>query len=99
VGNNQATQSRLLDKYLLTANETIVALRSAAAADQWPQAGELAHKLKSSSRSVGAMRLGALCEALEREGRAGSPGSCQALVALVIQGFSEVEGRIKSRPV
>jgi len=96
VGDNQATQTRLLDKYLLTAGETMVGLRNAASAQQWPQAGELAHKLKSSSRSVGAMRLGALCEALEREGRAGSPGTCQALVALVIQGFSEVEARIRT---
>jgi hypothetical protein len=85
------------DKYLLTAGETITGLRDAASAAHWPQASELAHKLKSSSRSVGAMRLGALCEALEREGRAGSPGTCQALVALVIQGFSEVETRIRSR--
>jgi CheY-like chemotaxis protein/HPt (histidine-containing phosphotransfer) domain-containing protein len=97
VGDNQATQTRLLDKYLLTAGETIASLRNAASASQWPQAGELAHKLKSSSRSVGAMRLGALCEALEREGRAGTPGACQALVALVIQGFSEVETRIRPR--
>ena len=99
VGDNQATQTRLLDKYLLTAGETITGLREAASAAHWPQAGELAHKLKSSSRSVGAMRLGALCEALEREGRAGSPGTSQALVALVIQGFSEVETRIRSRAV
>jgi HPt (histidine-containing phosphotransfer) domain-containing protein len=43
-------------------------------------AGALAHKLKSSARSVGALLLGELCEEMERGGKAGDR---EALVMLL----------------
>jgi PAS domain S-box-containing protein len=97
VGDNTATQSRLLDKYLLTANETVTDIRIAAVAEQWLAIVELAHKLKSSSRSVGAMQLGSLCEDLERAGRSSSDSACHALAELVIQGFEAAQTCIKAR--
>lgn len=96
MGDNQATQSRLLDKYLITAGETVAAIRVSASTGAWVAASELAHKLKSSSRSVGAIRLGALCEALEREGRAGAITPCTTLVPLVLQGFDTVQAQIRA---
>lgn len=62
-------------------------LRAAANGD----AGEavmLAHRLKSSSRSVGALPLGRLCAMLEEQG--GAAGSSEALAAMV----SEVVGAL-----
>lgn len=66
VGDNSATQNRLLAKYLTTAETTLQEILQAIEASEWAQASALGHKLKSSSRSVGAMQLGALCEVLER---------------------------------
>jgi HPt (histidine-containing phosphotransfer) domain-containing protein len=42
-------------------------MRRAAAALDWNALGEEAHKFKSSARTIGAIRLGELCEALERD--------------------------------
>ena len=97
VGDNQATQKRLLDKYLNTAQETVTGMRISAAGADWAQASELAHKLKSSSRSVGAMRLGALCEALERQGRIGAADACATLVPQVLQEFEVVQALVRAR--
>jgi len=66
VGDNPATKSHLLAKYLATAEATLQGILQAIQGHQWALAAALGHKLKSSSRSVGAMQLGALCEALER---------------------------------
>jgi HPt (histidine-containing phosphotransfer) domain-containing protein len=56
----------------------------------------LAHKLKSSSRSVGAMRLGGLCEALEHAGRSGDDTRCNALTEAVQSAFAEVDALISA---
>jgi CheY-like chemotaxis protein len=68
LGNNPATLSRLLAKYLATAGDTLRETLQAIQGQDWATAAALGHKLKSSSRSAGAMQLGALCEALERAG-------------------------------
>jgi HPt (histidine-containing phosphotransfer) domain-containing protein len=91
VGSHLEAQDRLLKKYLLTAAATVTAMQAAAVAEQWQSIAQLAHKLKSSSRSVGAMRLGSLCEAIEPAGSAGSAGACRSLAALVVQAFDEAQ--------
>jgi CheY-like chemotaxis protein/HPt (histidine-containing phosphotransfer) domain-containing protein len=96
VGDNQAAHARLLDKYLLTAGETLATLRSCANACQWTGVADQAHKLKSSSRSVGAMQLGALCETLERAGRGSSGDQCATLVQSVEQCFAQVQSQISA---
>jgi CheY-like chemotaxis protein len=96
VGDNQAAHARLLDKYLLTAGETLATLRSCADASQWTSAADQAHKLKSSSRSVGAMQLGALCESLERAGRGSGGDQCATLVQSVEQCFAQVRSQISA---
>ncbi|MDO8707033.1 MAG: Hpt domain-containing protein, partial [Sulfuricaulis sp.] len=52
-------------------------------------AGAHAHKLKSSSRSVGALALGELCAAMEK---AGKDGDTAALAALLPQFEQELAG-------
>jgi HPt (histidine-containing phosphotransfer) domain-containing protein len=96
VGDNQAAHARLLDKYLLTAGETLATLRSCADASQWTSAADQAHKLKSSSRSVGAMQLGALCESLERAGRGSGGDQCATLVQFVEHCFAQVHSQISA---
>jgi HPt (histidine-containing phosphotransfer) domain-containing protein len=58
-------------------------LQVAAAADPIT-AAMLAHTLKSSSRAVGALRLGALCEVLEAHGAAGRSDRVAPLVGDVV---------------
>jgi HPt (histidine-containing phosphotransfer) domain-containing protein len=94
VSDNQAAHARLLDKYLLTAGETLTTLRSCADACQWVGVADQAHKLKSSSRSVGAMQLGALCESLERAGRGNGGDLCATLVQSVAVCFAQVHSQI-----
>jgi HPt (histidine-containing phosphotransfer) domain-containing protein len=97
VGDNPAAHSRLLDKYLLTAGETVTSMRNCANAVQWTGVADQAHKLKSSSRSVGAMQLGALCESLERAGRGNKGDLCLMLVQLLEQSYAQVLKRISEQ--
>jgi CheY-like chemotaxis protein/HPt (histidine-containing phosphotransfer) domain-containing protein len=66
VGNNTATHARLLDKFCLGAVEQVDALLAANAAGDWHTVGQVAHKLKSSARAVGALKLGETCHEIEQ---------------------------------
>jgi HPt (histidine-containing phosphotransfer) domain-containing protein len=55
------------------------------------EAAALAHKLKSSSRSMGAMELGEICEELEKSGKA-EPALVQtALITSLKKELAKVE--------
>jgi HPt (histidine-containing phosphotransfer) domain-containing protein len=56
-----------------------------------------AHKLKSSSRSVGAMQLGALCESLEHAGRENKVDLCGVLLHSVAQCYVQVLAHIAEK--
>jgi HPt (histidine-containing phosphotransfer) domain-containing protein len=71
VGDNPAMQRRLLEKFLVNAQTQVTDIGRAAEADEWATVSSLAHTLKSAARSVGALRLGELGEALETAGQAG----------------------------
>jgi HPt (histidine-containing phosphotransfer) domain-containing protein len=71
----------LLEAFLHSARRQAAELNAASVAGDARQVGALAHKLKSSSRSVGALRLGDLCEDLEETGRAGDRGAVKDLIA------------------
>jgi PAS domain S-box-containing protein len=94
VGDRVATRDRLLGSFLQSAGDTVEAIRTAALAGQWSAMAGLAHKLKSSSRAVGAMQLGRLCEALEH---AGPDSSCKNLAEMVIRGFADARACIQAR--
>jgi HPt (histidine-containing phosphotransfer) domain-containing protein len=94
VGDKPEAHARLLAKYLLTAQETVAAIQRAAEAGQWTLVADQAHKLKSSSRSVGAMQLGALCEGLERSGRGNQADLCGLLVQAVAQSYAQMQARL-----
>jgi HPt (histidine-containing phosphotransfer) domain-containing protein len=69
-----------------------VELRAACGADQTAVARALAHKLKSSARSVGALGLGDLCEAMERSGKAGEAQNLRLLLPRFEQELIRVDG-------
>ena len=79
VGDNPAMQKRLLDKFLLSARQQVTHILAACAGDDAPAVQAVAHPLKSAARTVGAMALGELCEALEVAGRSGDTAECLQL--------------------
>ena len=72
VGDDRNVQQSLIQKYLLNAREQAERLRTAITGGDSAEAGRIAHSLKSNARTVGAMRLGDLCERLEHAGKAGN---------------------------
>ena len=70
VGNDPQTVREFLGDYLAAAQRLGSELRSAFAVGDAQKVGAIAHRLKSSSRSVGALPLGDLCAELENAGRA-----------------------------
>ena len=88
IGDNPAMHRRLLQKFLLNAAAQVAAICAAAHAGQTASVVDAAHTLKSAARSVGALALGELCQALETAGRAGAPAECDALALNLAWTFS-----------
>ena len=71
VGDDQDTVHALLREYVETLQRTWAEIATAASQGDEAAIAASAHKLKSSSRSVGALRIGELCQQIENAGRAG----------------------------
>lgn len=65
VGNDAASLREVLVDYEQSAHRSIAGLREAMASGDLENIGRIAHRLKSSSRTIGALRLGDLCAELE----------------------------------
>jgi two-component system sensor histidine kinase/response regulator len=78
-----STDQAMLDEFLQDYRASTLCgaaeLHAAAAAGNPAAMGAAAHKLKSSSRSVGALALGEVCARLEQAGRAGDAAALPAL--------------------
>ena len=61
--------NEMLTDFRVSMNKIAAELHEAYQNERLEVVGALAHKLKSSARSVGAMALGEVCEALERMGK------------------------------
>ena len=71
VGDDPEIVRELLTDYQQSVGKLASELRTHCDAGRGREAGAIAHKLKSSSRSVGALALGDLCAELENAGKAG----------------------------
>ena len=71
VGDYPEMHRRLLDKFLLSSEEYVNAIECATEAGDLESVAGVAHKMKSAARTVGALKLGELCQKLETSGRAG----------------------------
>ena len=71
VGDDPETVREFLSDYRDSTRQLATEIGAARAAGDMRQIGAIVHKLKSSSRSVGALALGDLCAALENDCRAG----------------------------
>jgi HPt (histidine-containing phosphotransfer) domain-containing protein len=81
VGDNPAMHRRLLDKFLLTAQQQVADIVAASECGDAKAVAAVAHPLKSAARTVGALALGELCQALEAAGRAGDDARYKQLTA------------------
>src|SRR3990172_5163830 len=80
VGNDPTMIREFLQDFRSSATQIAAEMKTAYAAGQAARVGVLAHKLKSSARSVGALALGELCEEMEQAGKA---GQIEALATLL----------------
>ncbi|MDO8350912.1 MAG: response regulator, partial [Gallionella sp.] len=92
VGDDEEIIRDFLHDFSLSAAKIAAELRTACAAGQAADAGALAHKLKSSARSVGALTLGELCFEMEQAGKAGDMATLGMLLPRFAQELASVEG-------
>ena len=95
VGDHPAMQRVLLEKFLHNAQTQVTAMGAAVAVGDWGELADLAHALKSSSRSVGALWLGELCEVLDEAGSANDAGTCSVLLNGLEPAFADAARAIE----
>lgn len=81
---------KLMGVYLDSSPKLVTAINAALAAADAPALATAAHSLKSSSMSVGAVALGALCAELELRGKQAELGDTEQLSRLVDIQFAAV---------
>lgn len=94
VGDDPALPRDLLAHFLSTARSQATALRAASAAGDAREASAIAHKLKSSSRRVGALVLGDLCAEIEHRGCAGDRDAVARCIFSFNAELAQVEAEI-----
>jgi len=96
-GNDPGTIGEILDEFLISAKQTVEEIEQAFEQHAASDIGFLAHRLKSSSRTVGAFALAALCEVLERAGKASDWPVIEAKVPRLHEGMRGVASSITKR--
>ena len=96
VGDDPAVIREFLQDFRISAAKIAAELEAACNGGQAVQAGALAHKLKSSARSIGALTLGELCAAMERTGKAGDMNALAGLLPEFEQEMAAVDGHLGS---
>ena len=89
---------RLVEKMLVSfdafANEKVTEIRQAVSEQNWTQAGQAAHALKSSAGNVGATDLQRISFELDSHGREADGESIPALVAELITAFEAAKSAL-----
>jgi CheY-like chemotaxis protein/HPt (histidine-containing phosphotransfer) domain-containing protein len=81
IGDDPPLIAQFLKDYQRSAQKTADELRAANRLGDWKAVGACAHKLKSSSRAVGALALGEVCQQLEHAGNDGHADATRVLAA------------------
>jgi CheY-like chemotaxis protein/HPt (histidine-containing phosphotransfer) domain-containing protein len=94
IGDNPTIQTRLLTRYLELTRIALAGIETAVATADIKVITAQAHKLKSASRSVGALLLGDLCDQIEVCGMAQDAQACLELAGTLAAEFNTVEAHI-----
>jgi CheY-like chemotaxis protein len=95
VGDDADAVRELLGDYLASVQVLAPELRAYCVKGLGREAGAIAHKMKSSSRSVGAVELGNLCAELENAGKAGDLQTLASWVGKFDDALAAVEQTIR----
>jgi PAS domain S-box-containing protein len=98
LGDNPATIAKFLGFFQVTAVEISAEIIATIKAGELDAAGAAAHKLSSSARSVGALKLGDLCKQLEIAGKSGDQATLTTLLPQFEREWSMVEKHLISWP-
>jgi signal transduction histidine kinase/CheY-like chemotaxis protein/HPt (histidine-containing phosphotransfer) domain-containing protein len=90
VGSDPAQLRHFARRYLQTAGATVAEMQAALAAGDLPGLAALGHRLKSSSRMVGASRAAAMSEALEYLPPGGTTAPASGLVEGLARTMAEI---------
>jgi signal transduction histidine kinase/FixJ family two-component response regulator len=96
VGTDPQLIHEFLQEFGVSAARSAAGLAEACGKQRSKDAAEIAHRLKSSARSVGALRLGELCAAIEIAGTAGDVAVLTELLPSFEQEMSAVDGYLRS---
>ncbi len=80
VGDDSLAMKRIMDVFRASLPVSVIELRAACSAGNVERARAMAHKLKSSTRSIGALRLGNICAEIEKASRSGDVVGLKELV-------------------
>lgn len=97
VGDDEGLVASFLSEYRQSAENAAVQIEEAYNGGQWKQVGELAHALKSSSRSVGALVLSEICAELESAGKKDDESQIHSAMARFTQLLHAVMESIRQR--
>jgi signal transduction histidine kinase/CheY-like chemotaxis protein/HPt (histidine-containing phosphotransfer) domain-containing protein len=96
VGTDQVIIQAILRDFVDSAGQAKAELARAYTARRLEEAVALAHKLKSSARAVGALKLADLCAAIEDAGRAGNSIALAGLMSQFEFEMKEVDGYLRN---
>ncbi|MBT3702920.1 MAG: response regulator [Alphaproteobacteria bacterium] len=94
-GDDHETFCEILADFVDPATSNVKEITDAADAGDAEAVGAAAHKLKSSSRAVGAEHLGTLCELMEKAGKSEDTETINELTPKVLEALAEVLDYIK----
>ena len=86
----------LINTFLDNMPDQITSLQLALQEDNCEQVFAIAHRIKSSSSSIGATGLAAYAEALEMKGRAGDVSDSDEQYASLVEQYEKVEAFLRS---
>ncbi len=99
VGDDPVTIDEMLQDYQASVAKAAAELREAYQSGRYPSVGSIAHKLKSSSRSVGALALGELCADMEVAGKNNDAHALAALLPRFDAELAKVDTFLTARQV
>jgi len=97
VGSDARVKEEILQEFATSSARMAAELKQACVAQRPDAAAAIAHKLKSSARSVGAFRLGAVCAEIEAAGGAGDLVTVRELHASFEREMAAVAEYLRSR--